>query len=135
MSYVYSNVDALEGTAKVGSKQCVVLLQHYASLPSTSLWKEGTKVVDSESIAKGTAIATFKNGKYESKATGNHGAFFVTHIRDKEDKIVSISIMDQWADDTKKPYVSKRDIRRKGKSNNGDYVDPSNNADAYSIIE
>ena len=33
MSYVYSKVDELDGTEKVGSKQCVALLQHYQNLP------------------------------------------------------------------------------------------------------
>ena len=39
MSYVYSNVDDLDGTAKVGSHQCVALVQHYANLPHTGNWK------------------------------------------------------------------------------------------------
>jgi hypothetical protein len=43
--------------------------------------------------------------------------------------------MDQWQGDPNKPKVSKRYIRSKGKKEDGTYIDPSNNADAFSIIE
>lgn len=129
MSYVYSKVDDLDGTDKVGSKQCVALLQHYARLPNTSMWKEGAIVIDNSLIVKGTAIATFVGGKYLSHATGNHAAFYLS--KDAS----GILVMDQWANDTTKPKVSKRYIRKKGKNSQGGYVDPSNNAEAYSVIE
>jgi len=129
MSYVYSKVDDLDGTDKVGSKQCVALLQHYARLPNTSMWKEGAIVIDNSLIVKGTAIATFVGGKYLSHATGNHAAFYLS--KDAS----GIWVMDQWANDTTKPKVSKRYIRKKGKNSQGGYVDPSNNAEAYSVIE
>ena len=129
MSYVYPKVDDLEGTDKVGSKQCVALLQYYAKLPQTTTWKEGKSVLDELLLAKGTAIATFVGGKYESLATGNHAAFYVSKDAG------GIWVMDQWANMATKPMVSKRYIRRKGKLPKGGYIDPSNNADAYSVIE
>jgi hypothetical protein len=129
MSYVYPEVDELEGTEKVGSKQCVALVQHYAKLPSATLWKEGKRIAGDLSIGKGIAIATFVNGKYESRKTGNHAAFYISQDAG------GIWVMDQWANDITKPNVSKRYIRRKGKNTKGGYVDPSNNADAYSVIE
>jgi hypothetical protein len=129
MPYIYSKVDDLEGTDKVGTKQCVVLLQQYAKLPSTQLWTEGVVVVDSLSIPKGTAIATFTAGKYASHATGNHAAFYLSQ------DACGIWVMDQWANDVTKPTVSKRYIRKKGKDRKGNFIDPSNNADAYSVIE
>lgn len=129
MPYIYPDVDNLEETPKVGSKQCVALLQHYSDLPNTHLWKEGQSVLESPSVAKGTAIATFVDGKYKSLVTGNHAAYFISK------DATGIWIMDQWFSDEKKPFVSKRHLRRKGKLKNGNYVDPSNNADAYSIIE
>lgn len=128
MPYVYSKVDDLENTEKVGSRQCVALVQTYAKLPSAIFWKEGKSVSDSLIIPKGTAIATFVDGKYQNRSTGNHAAFFVSKGAG------GIWIMDQWADDRTKPKVSKRFIRRKGRVD-GAYIDPSNNADAYSIIE
>ena len=51
MPYIYSKVDNLEGTEKVGSKQCVALLQHYAKLHLTALWKEGKVVMGNLSIS------------------------------------------------------------------------------------
>jgi hypothetical protein len=43
--------------------------------------------------------------------------------------------MDQWAGDaTHKSTVSQRLIHFKGKNKRGDYIDPSNNADAFSAI-
>ena len=129
MSYIYSNVEDLEGTDKVGSKQCVALLEHYAKLPHHSVWKGGIPVLGNLSIAKGTAIATFVNGKYQSHVTGNHAAFYISQDAG------GIWIMDQWANDTTKPKVSKRYVRKKGMLPKGGYVDPSNNAEAYSVID
>ena len=43
--------------------------------------------------------------------------------------------MDQWLSDVTKPKISKRYLRKKGKLKNGNFVDPSNNADAFSVIE
>ena len=129
MTYVFSDVDELEMTDKVGSKQCVALLQHYAKLPPTAMWKEGKSAYGALIIAKGTAIATFVDGRYKSLPTANHAAFYVSQDAG------GIWIMDQWADNIKKPKVSKRYILKKGKLKNGQYVDPSNNAEAYSVIE
>lgn len=129
MPYVYANVDDLEGTDKVGSKQCVALVVHYGTLPATANWKEGKAVLGNLTLSKGTAIATFVKGKYESHATGNHAAFYLSQ------DLGGIWVMDQWANDLTKPKVSKRYIRKKGKLSNGTYIDPSNNAEAYSVIE
>lgn len=129
MAYVYTQVDALQNTAKVGNKQCVALVRHYANLPATAVWTEGSAVWGNSSLAKGTAIATFVNGRYQSLPSGNHAAFYVSQDAG------GIWIMDQWASDTGKPKVSKRYVRRKGKLPGGAFIDPSNNADAYSVIE
>ncbi len=129
MPHVYAKVDELEGTDKVGSHQCVALLQHYGGLPSTIRWFEGKKVMGDSTIAKGTAIATFVGGEYRSLRSGNHAAFYLSQ------DATGIWIMDQWADDKSKPKVSKRHVRRRGKDKSGKFLDPSNNADAYSVIE
>jgi len=129
MSYVYAKADDLEGTGKVGSKQCVALLQHYAKVGNTGTWKEGKAVMGDALLSKGTAIATFVDGKYLSHGTGNHAAFYISQDAG------GIWVMDQWANDAKKPKVSKRYIRKKGKLPKGGYIDPSNNAEAYSVIE
>ena len=128
MPYIYAEVDDLENTDKVGSKQCVVLVQHYAKAPVTKLWKEGDAVLGTHTLRKGTAIATFVDGKYGNAVTGNHAGLYVSQDAG------GIWIMDQWSSDTTKPKVFKRYLRRKGKSGKA-YVDPSNNADAYAVIE
>ena len=129
MAYVYSKVDDLEGTEKVGTKQCVALVQYYTNVPSTSKWTEGGVVMGDTSIARGTVIATFVDGKYKSMATGNHAAFYLSQ------DATGIRVMDQWANDIAKPTVSSRLLRRMGKKKDGSFVDPSNNADAYSVVE
>lgn len=130
MPYVYSDVDSLQDTPKVGTKQCVALVQNYAQgVPHTPSWKEGDGVIQNKQIVKGTVIATFVGGKYQSLAHGNHAAFFLNQDAG------GIWVMDQWADDRKKPLVSKRYIRRQGKLKNGQFVNPVDNADAYSIVE
>lgn len=78
---------------------------------------------------KGTAIATFSSGKYLSNGTGNHAAYYVSQDAG------GIVIMDQWRSDVQKPVVSTRYLRRKGRSPDGVLIDPSNNADAHSVIE
>lgn len=129
MPYIYSKADDLENTDKVGSKQCVALLQYYAKLPQTAMWKEGKTVVGTMTLAKGTAIATFVDGRYKSLPTANHAAFYISQDAG------GVWIMDQWSNDKTKPKVSKRYIRKKGKFQSGQYVDPSNNAEAFAVIE
>ncbi|MBV8634634.1 MAG: BPSL0067 family protein [Burkholderiaceae bacterium] len=128
MPYVYSKVKDLEDTEMVGSTQCVALVQKYAGAPATLAWKQGESVVNSKSIQKGTAIATFVNGKYPNQRSGNHAALYVGS------GIGGIYIMDQWKNkDGGK--VTSRFIQCLGKDKNGKFKRPSNNADAYSIIE
>jgi len=126
MPYVYAEVDALEGTELVGSHSCVALLQHYAKLPHTSMWKEGDKVLGNRALRKGTAIATFVNGRYPSQPSGNHACFFLAHTSD------GFWVMDQWKGLTE---IIRRPLRSKGKLKTGGYVDPSNNAAAFSVIK
>ena len=90
MPYIYLKVDELKGKDKVGSKQCVALLQHYAKLRQTALWREGNPVMGDVAITKGTAIATFVNGKYPNKNSGNHAAFYISQ------DAAGIWMMDQW---------------------------------------
>ena len=72
MPYVYSKVDKLEDSAKVGTHQCVALIQHYTDAGPTSGWRQGEAVFGNQMMLKGTAIATFKNGRYPNQKHGNH---------------------------------------------------------------
>jgi hypothetical protein len=136
MPYIYRSASSLEGQAKVGSTECVALVQVYAHVPNHLNWKAGDSVSGNQSILPGTAIATFVNGHYKSNRTGNHAAFFLKHTPN------GFLVMDQWRDDrpapeNKKPTISSREIRFRQKNPNkdGTWPDASNNAYAYSIIE
>lgn len=129
MPFVYINVDQLEDKPKVGGGQCVRLLQHYIQgIGQVSHWREGEPVIGNFLLAKGTAIATFKNGIYPNLDHGNHGAFYISQDAG------GIWVMDQW-NSVKKPRISSRYIRRLGKDKNGNFVQPEDNADAFSVVE
>jgi hypothetical protein len=128
MPYIYAKVDDLEGHALVGSHQCVALAQVMAGAPVTSAWREGAAVRGNLTLAKGTAIATFVNGRYPNRAHGNHAALYVGQ------SAAGIVIMDQWRGKNK-PKVSLHTIPFAGKDKQGRYRNPSNNADAFSVIE
>ncbi|MES2740531.1 MAG: BPSL0067 family protein [Pseudomonadota bacterium] len=127
ISYAYTqDVVLLHKTPKVGTWQCVALVQHYANAPATVWWAPGEDVLGNQLIQPGTAIATFEDGVYKNLPHGNHAALFVKHDGQ------GFWILDQW---TNKQEVSMRLIRRKGKDQYGKWKDASNNADAFSIIE
>lgn len=124
--FVYANVDNLEGKAKVSTGSCASLIQHYLPVGKAATWVAGVSVTQSGvTIAKGTAVATFVNGKYPNKAKDNHVAFFISKDAD------GITVMDQW---TSKPTIGSRKMRFKGKNADGTFKDPSNNGDALSVI-
>ena len=124
--YIYSKVLDLEGTAKVGSGECAALVQHYAGAPLAASWRAGPAIRGAHNVAVGTALATFVNGRYPNQRHGNHAALYISQ------DATGVLVMDQWAS---KQSVSSRVIRFKGKNKDGSYKDPSNNADALSIIE
>ena len=127
-TYQYADVDSLEGADKVGSKQCVALVQIKAGAPVSTAWREGTAVRGQTTLARGTAIATFVNGRYPNQAHGNHAALYMGQ------DATGITVMDQWTSDKTKPTISARHLSFLGKDKHGNYINPSNNADAFSVI-
>ena len=124
--FVYSKARALDGTEKVSTGSCATLMQWYTKVGRTSTWREGLKVKgNGNKIKTGTAIATFVDGKYPNKLTGNHAAFYLSQNN------TGIWIVDQWKQKSK---VTKRFIKYKGKLKDGRYDDPSNNGDAFAAI-
>jgi hypothetical protein len=120
MPYICRNPGKYSGQV-VGNGECVAFVKEAAGAPSTSYWKQGIVVEGNyQTIKFGTAIATFVDGKYPNKRTGNHAAIFVSG--DAE----GIVVWDQWVG---RP-VGKRTIRFK----NGE-GSPSNDASAFSAIE
>jgi len=75
-------------------------------------------------------VATFEQGHFPHRKTGQHAAFFIASAG------AGNYVMDQWKNDPiNKPWVCMRHIERKGRNMDGSFVDPSNNAEAFSVIE
>jgi hypothetical protein len=129
MPHVYRDARKLDGNEKMGDMECVYLIKHYTGLGWTATWREGEKVVGNRNVAEGTAIATFVDGKWPARATGNHSAFYLGQVSN------GIYVIDQWPNMDSKKKISKRFIYRRGKDKNGNYIRPTENADAFSIIE
>ncbi len=129
MPHIYKDARKLEGTEKIGDKECVTLVKNFTRLGWTGSWHEGAKVVGTKNIAEGTAIATFVNGKWPGLKHGNHSGFYLGQTSD------GIYMIDQWPNMATKRRVSKRFLYRLGKDKNGNYINPTENADAFSIIE
>lgn len=133
MPYIYTDANRLEKTKKVGGGDCVALIRHYARVPQHSAWREGEKVLDNPKMRQGMAIATFVNGRYPNKATGNHAAFFLRH----GPKGDGFWVIDQWKSNATKQLVTARyiPVKKAPRKQDGSYVQASDNADAFSIIE
>ena len=135
MPYVYKPIDLLQNKPWVDGGNCVSLIKKFAQgiiVASTLIWREGARVVDSPSLERGTAIATFVNGRYPrlDVGLGNHAAFFLWHVSD------GIYVMDQFVVGNRRDKeIGRRHIPRLGKNADGTYKNPSNNADAFSVIE
>ena len=133
MPFVYPDPSSLEKQALVGGGNCVDLIKGLVpglkGLP-TSVWRRGVRVIDATSLAPGTAIATFdERGRYPNFDHGNHAAIFVANAG------ASIWVMDQWKNDPTHPWVAKRLIYPGRLRKDGSYVDPSNSAGAFYVIE
>jgi hypothetical protein len=128
MSYVYPNAAELKDQPVVGSHQCVALVQEYAGAPATPQWRQGESVVGNTMLKPGTAIATFVNGRYPNHRHGNHAALYVRQ------GLGGIYVADQWKAGNK-TKISVRLIRSRGKDKKGRFINASDNADAFSVIE
>ncbi|BEG45583.1 BPSL0067 family protein [Escherichia coli] len=127
MSRVYESVDLLQGQPLVEDGECVTLVKRYAHLGSTATWRAGKKVWGDTTIPKGTAIATFFNGRWPGRSSGNHAAFYLG--QDKR----GIWVMDQWRTQIR---IEKHQLRPKGGANSdGSYPSASSNAEAFYVIE
>jgi hypothetical protein len=100
----------------------VVFVQECTSprAPSTNLWTEGYSV-RGETLDKGTAIATFVDGRYLNNSTGNHAAIY------DGQSDAGIWVYDQW--------VSQGQVKRRFIRFKGGHGSPSNDGDAFSVIE
>jgi hypothetical protein len=118
------NIEELKGQPLKANGQCVRLLQEVISgMPHTSFWRPGEKVKGNIKIKKGTAIATFFNGRYPSNEHGNHAAIYL-----RQDA-ASIWVIDQFISDKEKfQKINNRPLHF-----GAPY--PSNNGDLFYVIE
>jgi hypothetical protein len=79
-------------------KQCVSLVRAVIpELPHSSQWTEGDPITpeNSGTIAPGTAIATFTDGRYGNAQHGNHAAIFLGPDLDEQGRLRGIEVIDQ----------------------------------------
>jgi len=126
MAFVYAEAESLAKLPLVGTGQCVALIKEYTKASATSTWKEGKAVKGDLALKKGTAIATFVGGKYPNQGSGNHAAFYLSQDAG------GVWVIDQWSSSG---TIQKRCLSFKGKDKTGKYNNPSNNGDAFSVIE
>ncbi|WP_332879092.1 BPSL0067 family protein [Massilia sp. S19_KUP03_FR1] len=134
MAHVYHEVNSLEKHALIGDGNCVALVQKLTNVGHTSQWRPQARVMDSLNIAPGTVIATFEDGRYPNRHTGNHAAFYLySGPRSmKTGKPAYIVVMDQW---TGKGQVSARSIYPKARSLSiGLTYDDSDNAEMFYVV-
>lgn len=127
MAGYLSYVDVETITHLASTHSCASLVQHYTRVGPTQNWIEGDLVKGNKTIRRGTAIATFVNGVYPNKPHGNHAALYVSQDAN------GIWVIDQW--EGKDEPFTKRRLDFLGKKADSTYEDPSNNGDAFSIIE
>lgn len=129
MPYIYAQADRLPGQPKAGTGECVALVRQFAKAPHSSIWREGEKVFGNKRIKLGTAIATFENGRWPGRATGNHAALYIGQDS------TAIYVVDQWnKGDTLKKIRLRRVVKKPLKAD-GSFFDPSSNALPFSVIE
>lgn len=129
MAYIYREARSLDKQEKVGDGECVTLIKHFTKAGWTGSWKQGAPVIGNKTIREGTAIANFVNGRWPGLSHGNHAAFYLGQVSD------GMYIVDQWKNNATKPRISKRFIRRLGEDKNGNFIRPTENADAFWVIE
>ena len=102
-AYVVKDIDRvkqslIDGGCSVGeSEECVALVKHVIpEIGRAANWAEGTKIngYNEPALEPGTALATFKHGKYENNPTGNHAGIFLGYAqREGKDGFVLLEQM------------------------------------------
>jgi hypothetical protein len=135
--WVYPGVHTLPGTPLVRGGECVGLVQEYAiGLGHTSTWRQGERVVETRNLQKGTVIANFnEQGRWPGKKHSNHACFFWAYgPRSMTTGVAtSIFVVEQFV----ASFVSKvqiRELRCQGKWKSGQWIDISNNGDAFFVV-
>lgn len=137
--FIYHDAQSLVGKPLAGDGECVALVQKYLpAIGHTTTWKAGARVVElgNNEIRIGTVIGTMEDGKWPGKKHNNHVGIFggVNSRSVTTGRMMSFVLVEQYRTHgvTK---IQARVIYSKGKSVNGRYIDPSNNAEAFFVIE
>lgn len=135
--WVYPGVDSLPGTPLVRGGECVGLVQEYTTaLGHTSTWRQGERVVETRHLQRGTVIANFDgNGRWPGKKHSNHACFFWSYgPRSMTTGLAtSIVVVEQFVASFVKS-VQLRELRCQGRWKSGEWIDPSNNGDAFFVV-
>ena len=108
-----------------GRSECVQLLKALMDAPRTMFWREGRKLKASwDHVKPGTAIATFKKGRYPQNGRGRGGKHAAIFLRASQ---AGIYVFDQFAG---QHHAAERFIPWKHPRDRS----PSNNASAYSTV-
>jgi len=133
-AYVAKNIDQLQrsliaGGRHVGeSHECVALVKHaIPEIGRAANWAEGTKIngYNDPPLEPGTALATFKHGKYQNDTSGNHAVLFLEFGENAQGQ-QGFYVLDQ----SRNQVPDKRFIRFDGSTTQN----PSNYAGNYSVI-
>lgn len=136
MPFVYSQVAALEDEKKAGNGDCVDLIKKYVpglkNVSATQCWRQGANVMENRHrLVRGTAIATFVNGRYPSVDVSKHAAIFLGSAGNG-----GFYVMDQWL---KAKAIKSRIIHiarpRVRPDSAGQWPAASNVAQAFYVIE
>jgi hypothetical protein len=137
--FIYHDAQSLVGKPLAGNGECVALVQKYLpGIGHTTTWKAGPRVVElgNNDIGIGTVIGTMENGKWPGRPHNNHVGIFggVDSRSLTTGRMLSFVLVEQYrANGVTK--IQARVIYSKGRSTNGRYLDPSNNAEAFFVIE
>jgi hypothetical protein len=130
MPFVFNDVDQLQDQPKAGDGGCVALIKKYIPALAevhTSRWRAGELVVDVKHLPRGTAIATFVNGRYPGLKTGNHATLYIATAG------AGFYAMEQFL---AKRLIGRRRIEPGRTTRAGVlFTSPSDSAQAFYVIE
>lgn len=127
MPFVYAVAESLLYQPGPGHSDCAALVRRCTKAGPSSGWIPGERVAGNEHIAAGTAIATFRNGRYTGAGRKGQAALFLRHGADGAIVVVG---------DGPAGAVGMRSIRRRGgPCADGSWPQAGDNADAFFVIE
>ncbi|MEJ7806721.1 MAG: BPSL0067 family protein [Telluria sp.] len=130
MPYICPNLRALEDQLLAGDGDAASLIR--STVPglrgtASSGWRQGAPVVGAQRIARGTAIATFEDGRYANRSGVDHAAIFLEYAG------AGIWVLEQGDGDD--GGAVQRFIPTGEAGHDGSLAEPSKAAAAFSVIE